>query len=320
MTQFMTLLGLPVSNKLFKAWIKLLVYPAPPFFLTDEVTPRVPSIHLTRREFRTTFQDLNFHDAYTTYAVNSQATWVTLLSSRQVQELPEELKLELLQLQAKLGRGQIYSFDEYKSFLKDDELRQALNATFDYEGKTMLELNHTLWNNFSFETQKNWLAKFISEDRSDCLSSTLSKSQWQHINKHYPAVKHLIGFAEKSGSNCFATVLAGTLDIEKAKIVSSLWLQRETFLREIEKQGYKKTNLTRSNLLEGSILVWQNDKGLVQGLSESVQHACLYLGEDLVFNKDAQGWFAPRQILSLETVLQNWQDEDLKVQVFTGAI
>jgi hypothetical protein len=51
---------------------------------------------------------------------------------------------------------------------------------------------------------------------------------------------------------------------------------------------------------DASILLFHNDIGL--------QHACLYLGEGLVFNKDAQSWFAPRQILALETVLKSWKD------------
>jgi hypothetical protein len=302
----MKLLEVPVSDKLFKTWSKILVYSISPFFLNDEIKARVPSLHLTRGEFRATIQDLSFHDSYTTYNVSSEATWVTLLSIMEFQNLPEEVKLELLQLQIKLGRGQIYNFDDYKNLLKEQELEQALESTFAFEGKQMLELNYALWHSFSFETQKHWLAKFVSEDRSDCLSDTLSKSQWRHINKHYPSIKHLVGFTAKSGANCFATTLAATLEGEQARSVSSLWLQTETFLRAIEELGYKKSELEpNENLPNGSILIWQNDQGL--------QHACFYLGDGLVFNKDAQTWFAPRQILKLETVLENWTEFEVFV-------
>ncbi len=305
----MNLLGLPFSNKKFKTWVDLLVYPYAPFFLTDNLKPRVSRLlSLSRSEFRATVRDLSFQDSYATYEVGPKATWVTFLSSQEFQLFSDELRLELLHLQAKLGRGQIYTFDDYKILLKDDELEQVQKHTFDYQGKTRLELNHDLWQRFSFETQKRWLEQFVSEDRSDCLSSILSKSQWRHINKHYPAIKHLVGFADRSGSNCFATALAASLDIEQAKSVSSLWLQAETFLRNIQRRGYEKTGLEAdSNLPEGSILVWQNAKGLVRSLSESVQHACFYLGDSLVFNKDAQAWFAPRQILKLESVLESWR-------------
>jgi hypothetical protein len=95
-------------------------------------------------------------------------------------------------------------------------------------------------------------------------------------------------------------------DVEQAKHVPSLWLQTETFLRTLRERDYKKSNLEpNEHLPEGSILMWENDRG--------VHHACFYLGDGLVFNKDAQTWFAPRQILKLETVQQNWSEFDVCV-------
>jgi hypothetical protein len=303
----MKLLGTAASNKTLKVWLNVLVYPTAPFFLTDEMKSQLPDyVHLSRAEFRATSRDLSFHDSYGTYNVKPEGAWVMLLNNHQFQTLPDTLRLELLQLQASLGRGQVYKFDEYKDLLEDSELEQAQRQIFFCEEKTMLELNHTLWNSFSFETRKRWLKQFVSEDRSECLSGQLSKKEWQSINKRCPPIKHLVGFVDSSGPNCFATTLAALLDVEKAKGISSLWLQRETFLREIEKRGYQKSELeVNANLPGGSILVWQNDNGL--------QHACLYLGDGLVFNKDAQAWFAPRQILNLETVLESWREFDVCV-------
>jgi hypothetical protein len=303
----MNLLGCWVSDKRFRIWSKLLVYPLAPFFLTDEVKQSLSqTILLSRAEFIATLRDLSFHDSYTTYNVGTEAAWVTFLSPRELQNFPKELRLELLYLQAKLGRGQIYEFDEYKHLLSDSELEQALAFTFQYEGQTMLELNHTIWQSFSFETQKSWLANFVSEDRPNCLSNTLSKKEWQVINKLYPGIKQLVGFVDSSGPNCFATTLAVLFDVEKARSVSSLWLQRETFLREIKKYGYQKSELEIStDLPDGSVLIWQNDEG--------IQHACFYLTNGLVLNKDAQTWFAPRQILKLESVLENWEEFEVSV-------
>jgi hypothetical protein len=305
----MNVLGLPISKIQLKTWLSLLTSHHAPFFLTDELKPRVLSLHLTRNEFRATIQDVSFHDSYTTYAVGSEATWVTLLSDNDLKSLPDDVKSELLQLQTQLRRGQIYNFSDYKGLLKDDELEQARPYIFEFEEKQRLELNHTLWHSFSFETQKRWLTTLISEDRSDCLSGTLSKRQWQSINKHYPAIKHLVGFADRSGPNCFATTLAVRLEVEQAKDVLNLWLQTETFLRTLQELGYRRTTLSpNENLAQGSILILGDDK--------SIQHACFYLGDSLVFNKDAQTWFAPRQILRLETVIQNWQE--FEVNVYTN--
>lgn len=305
----MDTLGLSVSELLFKKWSTIFVAEYAPYFLTKFLHDNFSTyVLLTHSEFHSTFRDLSFHDAYRTYEVGKEASSVILLSSQDLQNLPNDVRLELLQLQASLNRGQIYNFGEYKNYLKDSELEYAQGFTFDYEGKEMLELNHTLWHSFSFETQKRWLARFVSEDRTDCLSTTLSKKEWQAIHNHYPAVKQLIGYADSSGPNCFATTLAASLDVEKARYISSLWLQGETFLREIEKRSYQKSELeVNADLPDGSILVWQNDKG--------IQHACFYLGNGLVFNKDAQTWFAPRQILKLESVLESWQDFEVLVYV-----
>jgi hypothetical protein len=305
------LLGTSISKKLLRTWLNVLVYPTAPFFLTNETKSQLPNyVHLSRTEFRAMFRDLSFHDSYGTYDIKLEGAWVILLNSQQLQALPNKRKRQLLHLQTSLGRGQVYKFDEYKDLLEDSELEQAQRQIFFWEEKTMLELNHTLWRSFSFATQKHWLAKFVSEDRSECLSSQLSKKEWQSINKRYRAIKHLVGFVDSSGPNCFATTLAALLDVEKAKGVSSLWLQSETFLREIERRGYQKSNLeVNANLPDGSILVWQNDNGL--------QHACLYLGEGLAFNKDAQAWFAPRQILKLETVLGPWRDFKISIYIKT---
>jgi hypothetical protein len=192
--------------------------------------------------------------------------------------------------------------------LSDLDIEQVHAYTFDFEGKQMLESSHTLWQHFSFETQKRWLSTFITEDRSECLSCQLNKVQWTRINKRYPAIKALLGFADKSGPNCFATTLAGFLDIEKAKNVAALWMQTETFLRVIKESGYHRTQLeANNNIPDASILLFHNEGEL--------HHACLYLGEGLVFNKDAQSWFAPKQILALETLLENWNDCSVSVYV-----
>jgi hypothetical protein len=103
--QAMKLLGISVSDKLLKAWSKILVYPVSPFFLNAEMRTRVSSLHLTRSEF-SAIQDLSFHDSYATYEVGSEATWVALLSSAEFKNFSEEVRLELLQLQAQLGRLQ----------------------------------------------------------------------------------------------------------------------------------------------------------------------------------------------------------------------
>ncbi len=58
----------------------------------------------------------------------------------------------------------------------------------------------------------------------------------------------------------------------------------------------------------GQVLVWRDD-------NVRVQHAAVSLGEGFVLHKEAQGWYAPRQVSRLDETLTRWQD-DGKVSVY----
>ena len=57
----------------------------------------------------------------------------------------------------------------------------------------------------------------------------------------------------------------------------------------------------------GDVFVWRD--------GDRVQHAAVSLGKDYVLHKEAQGWFAPRQVMRLGDVLERWQD-DGKLMVY----
>ena len=60
----------------------------------------------------------------------------------------------------------------------------------------------------------------------------------------------------------------------------------------------------------GDVIVWFDSSNLAQ-------HACAVIAPGLVLNKDAQRWGAPRQILTLESVLENWEEDQLELRVFS---
>jgi hypothetical protein len=60
----------------------------------------------------------------------------------------------------------------------------------------------------------------------------------------------------------------------------------------------------------GDVLVWFDS-------SVQPQHACTVIAPGLVLNKDAQRWSAPRQVLGLEHVLENWSENRLDIRVFS---
>jgi hypothetical protein len=85
------------------------------------------------------------------------------------------------------------------------------------------------------------------------------------------------------------------------------WLQPQTLLRLLEQRGYGEQ--ITSHLEPNDVLIWKE--------GEQVVHACAYLGNGLVLNKDSQAWYAPRQVLPLEVVLERWNEAILVQSVYS---
>ena len=81
-----------------------------------------------------------------------------------------------------------------------------------------------------------------------------------------------------------------------------------TLERELHARGFVERPLTAA-LEPDAVIVWRGADG-------AAAHACVSLGAELVLNKNAQGWYAPRQILTLETVLESWLEDGLEVCAF----
>jgi hypothetical protein len=114
-------------------------------------------------------------------------------------------------------------------------------------------------------------------------------------------------FSDSSGANCFATVIAGlTPDLPESKGISQTWMLEDEFLKALEILGFRDSGKLELPVKPNSVITWHIDRTI---------HACLALEFGLVLNKDAQSWFAPRQILRLENVLKTWTEDasDLRV-------
>ena len=80
------------------------------------------------------------------------------------------------------------------------------------------------------------------------------------------------------------------------------------FLEALEIRGFRDSGKLELPVKPNSVITWHTDRTI---------HACLVLEFDLVLNKDAQSWFAPRQILRLESVLKSWEQDASDVRVWT---
>jgi hypothetical protein len=123
------------------------------------------------------------------------------------------------------------------------------------------------------------VVRFVEEGRRPSRHEEVSS--WSGL----PAARPLAGtFADRSGPNCFGTVMAaaGVAGAERE------WMQREPFeefLRSRTRPGGRDDE-------PGTVLVWRNASG-------AVDHAAVTLGDGWALHKPSQGWMSPTKVLAV---------------------
>lgn len=172
---------------------------------------------------------------------------------------------------------------------------------------TASRCDETLGVRYPQTAQFDWLAWYVAQDGNDCLSPKLLE------NPALSRALELVGWLPHSGPNCLATALAhGEANSARAQSIARLWLPVATLERDMQARGFVERPLSAA-LEPDAMIVWRSADG-------AAAHACVSLGERLVLNKNAQGWYAPRQILTLETVLAGWFEHGLEVRVFAPSL
>ncbi|MFN8487535.1 MAG: hypothetical protein U0350_08090 [Caldilineaceae bacterium] len=291
---------------------------AAPFFFTDAQCSLLPvhTLIFSRQEFIALHFDLSYQDSYTTYAVKREGCFVALLRPNEFAQLPIDVQTELLATQWALGRGQIYAWDDVKSMLDSTNLvTNALNLRISTTSGDKLVLDSELWSRFPPMLRTQWLASFIEMQASSYRPVILTPSLWTALmQESNPIIAQLANtFAFQSGPNCFATTLAAlTPHLDTAMTISALWLHQAPFLRTLAILGYReRTDIDPTDpQLHAAVLVWWNQQ-------DNAQHACYVIGKGIALNKNAQAWYAPRQLVHVNHLLHDWQEDQLRLAVYT---
>jgi hypothetical protein len=291
----MNILGCEVPISTLEAWSEIFVFEQEPFFLITESRAPLPN-SISRNELK---PSLEFADAYLTYLISKKAEFVALLEPQEFRALPRETQEALIQLQTQFGRGQIYDLGFVRAVL--GEIPASLERDI-FAGQFVLHFD--TWNAFTAEVRYQWLAAYVSLERTNCLSSTVPEELPEQV-------RALTGtFSSTSGANCFATVIAGlTPDLLESARIAQHWMLEHEFLAVLETRGFHNLGKLELPIKPNSVITWLNSSG-------TTIHACLSLDFGLVLNKDAQSWFAPRQILKLEDVLESWAEDAFEVRIW----
>ena len=284
----MTFAGCPVPETTLAAWQRHWTPPTQPFFVSDALVQHLPPWpRFTRGEFQRSGVPLSLHDTFKTYDV-AEAPWVVWLTHGAFYSLEHTERLELLTEQRRFGRAGVIHLDEVTF---DPARLEALTTG------GLFVWWPQLWDLLDASEREGILRSFVETDRLPCRRGEIASSYWNRITTCLPGARNLAGsFLPESGGNCLGTVIAAF----GAPAVAERWVHPEPFERWLGQ--FSRSDSAHESPALGQVLVWRDEHG-------RVQHAAVGLGEGFVLHKEAQGWYAPRQVSGLGETLARWQDD-----------
>lgn len=261
----------------------------------------------TRQEFSASYPSfsLDYGDVYHVGRLSlPDSAWRTLLPAHQLSVLSSRLLENLLAYQVRCGRGHVYDADWFL------ETERPRTPTVTVDGRWFYLLTAEDWAQYSMDVRKEWVLKWLSDRRQDDVRSTVLEIETAHERVPYPLITEYAGtFAAESGPNCFAATIAmvvggrGSHHYPQSRSLMAKWLHPEPFFRLLQAQGYVKvTDFWKINeasaVRPSDVLVWYTRDA-------RVVHAAFAVTDARVFQKNAQGWDHPWQVLSLGDVWYN---------------
>ncbi len=265
----------------------------------------------TQREFSESYPcfSLDYGDVYHMWRLSlPDQAWVTLLPVQQLSVLGPTLLERMLAYQVTCGRGHVYGGDWFA------ERERPVSTTVTVEGRWFYLLTAADWAQYGMDVRKEWVLKWLSDRRQGDVRSTFLGVEARYEHVPYPLITEYAGtFSAQSGPNCFGATIAmvvggaGIRHYAQSRRLMAQWLHPEPFFRLLAGQGYVKVTDLR-NISE--VLAMQPSDVLVWYSKDAVAvHAAFAVTDALIFQKNAQGWDHPWQILPVGDV---WYNECLR--------
>jgi len=261
----------------------------------------------TQREFSESYPcfSLDYGDVYHMWGLSlPDPSWVTLLPAQQLSVFPPGRLERLLAYQVTCGRGHVYDGDWFA------EWERPVSTTVTVDGRWFYLLTAADWEQYRPDVRKKWVLKWLRDRHKDDTGSMIHALEERHDRVPYPLITEYAGtFAAQSGPNCFAAAIAmavggaGIQNYPQSRCLMAQWLHQEPFFRLLEAQEYAKVMDLRvmsevSAVLPSDVLVWYTK-------DEVPAHAAFAVTDELVFQKNAQGWDSPWQVLKVGNVWYN---------------
>ena len=141
------------------------------------------------------------------------------------------------------------------------------------------------WPRRDVDAETQQAIRYVESGRRTSRHEQVSAQQWLSADSVLPDARRLAGtFPDRSGPNCFATVM-GAAGVARAE---QQWMQLQPFedwLAAAAVPGGSDDDV-------GTVLVWRAGDG-------TAAHAAVTLGSGWLLHKPSQGWMSPTKVLTV---------------------
>lgn len=288
----------------------------PPFDLVylDEAVEELPEdiliMPVEELKANPSLYNIDVRTTFEVWNVDKNAKYVAIIKNEQFDQLDDELKQRLLQLQFEYGRGNLLKWKEIKSYIEklteaEYTLCQDLfeKMSFQVSGETWIALRRNHWKELPWSCRKNILIETVKEYSSEAIVQRVSDESIEltAFIRYYANQ-----FPTENGPNCFAAALSAiTANRDSAEWVIHQWIHPKTFILGLEQRGYAVIDQANDwkmvNLQRHDVVVWVNEEG-------TPVHAAAAISDAHAFNKDGQTMYNPWLIRRFDELAPSWDD------------
>lgn len=265
----MPVLDLEVSPDLLGRWATWLAPVWQPFFVEDPHDwpgARASAGEMTA-ELRDTYKVWRLRD-------RGELVW---FDEESFLAMDRRRRARLVREQERRRRGAVPSVRRWADLLPKDTLRALADGH-----------RFVWWPSLLAASPTRILERFVADEADATRHRAVTPTTWRSCAGVLPGARELAGtFADSSGPNCFATVLAAA-GVDGA---AEDWVQQEAFddwlARSCAPGG------TDDDV--GAVLTWRDSTGVPV-------HAAVTIGHGFALEKAAQTWWTPRIVATVDEV------------------
>src|SRR5699024_221151 len=215
----MKIKNLDVGNETLNQWIENLLPEYDIFFfprhhemLIEELRPNALVMPFSEFSSHNGFNNINTLNSYQLWQLTDDVAYACVVQPEVIATIDASKRKEILRVQKSVNRGLIFEWDFLSGMLDDNHpdisnLQDSLSPfLFEFEGKSYLSLQTSLWNSLDTALKYMLLLSKASEFVDDVKITDQQMNRFKEGNPHIS--RYFNSFSKWNGANCFAATLA----------------------------------------------------------------------------------------------------------------